>query len=328
MQSNQYIDFLNQYELKPEVKQKINITKNKGITSHTLKVYKNFHPKLDDIYLKAIKSPFQRIYKNDVVIKYENTNIYFHMYRILNWIFQYIEVLDYFQSDLYKKHSFAKHKSAISKFKRDYLKNRKEVYNPSNAINKDNKVNAFVLRKYISHRQLIDIYFNSQTLFPKANINYEAFGESDENIILIQHLQNYYSSSYIDSENVIYESLAIIIHGYFTIKMGIDNKYANERTNEILYNLFNYESEKTGSNRLANIYVAGRITNIPIFKNHKTSDIYPESLKQQFIALLDEAKKDFSGFENIIPNTAEYFNTQPLKAFFEQYPMEFLSKLG
>lgn len=327
MQSNNLLDFFNQYELKAEVKQKINITKNKEITSQTLKVYKYLHPEFDDIYLKVIKAPLQKIYKNEQVVKFENTNIYFHTYRILNWIFQYIEVLDYFQSDLYKKHSFAKHKSATSKFKRDYKKNRKEVANPSNVIKKDNRVNSFVLRKYIRHRELMDIYFNSQTLFPIANINYEAFEEINENIILIQHLQKYYSSSYIDSENVIYESLAIIIHGYFTIKMGVDSKYANERTNEIVYNLFNYESEKTGSNRLANIYIAGRINNIPIFKNHKTSDIYSESLKQQFIELLDEAKKDFSDFENTIPNSTEYFNTQPLKAFFEQYPMEFLSKL-
>ena len=266
------------------------------------------------------------------IINFEKINIYYHTYRILFWIYQYTKILDFYQSDEYKKYSFAKHKSATSKFKRDYKKNKKEAYDKSNAYTGDNRIHAFSLRKYLLHRDLMDIYFNTTTLFPKNNINYELLQEVEETnttiMNIVQKIHTYYSSSYIHSEDVIYESLAIVINGYMRLKIGMESKISNQITNELLYELFNYDINKTSSNRLSNIYIAGRINNMPIFKNSKKEEIFSQEDKEKFSILLEEAKQDFTDSDDIFLDVEEYFNSNPLKAYFEQYPMEFLSKIG
>lgn len=327
MSLNYFSNLTYQYTLKSELKDSLQIKKDKILTLQTIKTYQTIHPDLSDVYMKAIKAPLQKISKSDRIVKFEGNCIYFHTYRLLLWIHQHLEALDYYESDTYKKYSFAKYKSATSKFARDYKKNIEAVFNPSISVKKEYRLNIFVLRKYIRNRKLTDMFFNSHTLFPRNNINYDAFEANDENINLIHHLQNYYASSYIKSENVIYESLAIILHGYMTLKMGINNQYANKCTSEILYNLFNYESKKTSYDRRTNIYISGRITNMPIFKNHKSVNIHTRKTKNQFIKFLDEIKKDFLEFENFTFSGETYFQSNPLKAYFEQYPMEFLSKV-
>ena len=235
------------------------------------------------------------------------------------------------QSDQYKKHSFAKHKSAKAKFNREYKKNKKEAKDKSNSFTGDNKVHALTLRKYFWHRDAMDIYFNVSTLSPKNNINYEALqeveGADTTTMKIIDKIHNYYSSSYIDSEDVICESLAIILNGYLRLKVAISSKVATSVTNELLHVLFNYKVEKTSSDRLANIYISGRINNNPIFKNSKTSEIHFQDDKDKFFALIEEAKNYYSDLENILLDSNQYFTLNPLKAFFEQYPMEFLSKV-
>ena len=326
---NRLTDFIRNYKLKPEVINKINITHNKALTVDTLKVFHILHPDLDKVYLKAIKSILQKIYKNDKIINFEKTNIFYHTYRILVWIYQYTKILDFYQSDDYKKYSFAKHKSAKSKFKRNYTKERQELFD-KNTYTGDNRVHAFALRKYLLHRDLMDIYFNATTLFPKYNINYELIKEVEEadtmTVNVVKKIHTYYSSSYIDSEDVIFESLAIILNGYMKLKMKMKSKVANSITNELLYTLFNYQVEKTSSDRLTNIYISGRVDNMPIFKNSK-EDIFPIADKEKFSTLLEEAKQDFGDNDNILLDTEAYFHSNPLKAYFEQYPMEFLSKV-
>ena len=323
-------DFIQTYKLKHEVTIKINITHNKAITVDTLKVFQSLYPDFNEIYIKSIKSTLQRIYKSDKIINFEKTNIYYHTYRLLLWIYQYTKILDLYQSDEYKKSSFAKYKSAKSKFKRGYNKNRKELFDKSNAYTGDNRVHAFALRKYLLHRDLMDIYFNATTLFPKYNINYELIKEVEEadtmTVNVVKKIHTYYSSSYIDSEDVIFESLAIILNGYMKLKMKMKSKVANSITNELLYTLFNYQVEKTSSDRLTNIYISGRVDNMPIFKNSK-EDIFPIADKEKFSTLLEEAKQDFGDNDNILLDTEAYFHSNPLKAYFEQYPMEFLSKV-
>lgn len=329
---NKLTNFIHHYKLKREVIKKINITHNKVITIDTLKVFQSLHSDFDEVYIKSIKSILQRIYKSDKVINFEKINIYFHTYRILFWIYQYTKILDFYQSDDYKKYSFAKQKSAKEKFKREYNKNREELFDKSNAYTGDNRVHAFTLRKYLSQKKLMDIYFNASTLFLKNNINYELLQKVEETdkttMNVVQKIHTYYSSSYIDSEDVIYESLAIIINGYMRLKIGMDSKISNQITNELLYALFDYQVEKTSSDRLSNIYIAGRINNIPIFKNSKKEEIFSQEDKNKFSLLLEEAKQDFADSDDIFLDVEEYFNSNPLKAYFEQYPMEFLSKIG
>jgi len=328
---NKLTDFIYHYKLKPEVVKKINITHNKAITADTLKVFQSLHPDYDKVYIKSIKPIFQRIYKSDKVINFEKTNIYYHTYRIFFWIYQYTKILDYYQSDEYKKFSFAKQKSAKSKFRREYNKNKKELFDKNNAYTGDNRVHTFTLRKYLSQRKLMDIYFNATTLFSKNNINYELLQEVEEAnttiMNIVKKIHTYYSSSYIDSEDVIYESLAIIINCYCKLKMGIASKISNSITNELLYALFNYTVEKTSSDRLTNIYISGRINNMPIFKNSKKADRFSKEDKENFSILLEEAKQDFN-MDNLLADANQYFKFNPLQAFFEQYPMEFLSKIG
>ena len=94
---NRLTDFIRNYKLKPEVINKINITHNKALTVDTLKVFHILHPDLDKVYLKAIKSILQKIYKSDKIINFEKINIYYHTYRILFWIYQYTKILDFYQ---------------------------------------------------------------------------------------------------------------------------------------------------------------------------------------------------------------------------------------
>jgi len=291
-------NYIRQYKLKPEILKSIKISHNKAITTDTIKAFQVKHPDFDKAYIKSIKSILQRMYKSDKVISFEKSNIYYHTYRVLFWIYQYIQILDFYQSDDYKKYSFAKHKSAKAKFKRDHQKNRKEAKDKSNSFIGDNNIHRFTLLKYLRHRNMMDIYFNSTTLSPKNNINYEAIKEVEEadttTMNIIGKIHNYYSSSYIDSEDVIYESLAIVINAYLKLKIGISSKVSTSITNELLYTLFNYKVEKTSSDRLTNLYISGRINNNPIFKNSKTSEIHSQNDKDKFFALIEEAKNDYS----------------------------------
>lgn len=109
-----------------------------------------------------------------------------------------------------------------------------------------------------------------------------------------------------------------------TLTMRINNSYAKDRTQEIMVELFNFNFETIATH---NIYIAGRLDNLPIFKNSSKKEIYSENLKKDFAIFSKYIQRGFSGLEIYNLSPEHYFNENPIKAYFGQYPIEFMDKI-
>nr|WP_321266073.1 hypothetical protein [uncultured Sulfurimonas sp.] len=320
-------NFINQFKLKPNIKQKIKISHDILITQNTINEYMKKHSNVNEIYFKSIKSTLQKIRKNEKVVLLDNTKIYFHTYRILHIIEQYINILDYYNSENYKKYSFAKNRSDSSKVKREYYKLQVKEFDIYSYTFVD-KLKAKLLEQYINRKELVDIVLNFYTIFPQSNINYEAMSSNELLIDMIQKVFSHFSSTYISSEDIIYKSLMIVLNAYLKTVMKMNSSYTKKITDELLHELFNFKDTTNSSTMLDKIYISGRIHNFPIFKNSSKKEIYSIKLKNEFTTFIRYIQKDFLELENVHLNIDNFFNENPINAYFNQYPIEFMHKIG
>ena len=326
MKKERLNSLIHQYELKPNIKQTIKVSHDILITKDTIEQYIKEHSDECKIYFHKIKPILQRIRKSEKVVLFNNAKIYFHTYRILFIIEQYIDVVDFYTSQNYQKYSFAKNRSDSSKAKREYHKLQLKELDISSFSFMD-KLKAEILKQHLSRKELVDLVLNFYTIFPQSNINYEAMSDNDLLIDMIKKVFSHFSSTYINSENIIYKSLMIILNTYLRTVMQVEASYTKKIVNEILWTLFNFKDDTSSGTMLNKIYIAGRINNIPIFKNTTKDTIYSEQLKNEFRTLMKYAQKDFIEIENFNLNVEEFFDENPIKAYLNIYPIEFMQKI-
>lgn len=327
MNKEPIVNFINQYDLNTNIKQEIKISHSIAITQETIKKYISIHSDKNIVYFKSIKEILQKIRKSETVRVFDDTKIYLHTYRILFIIEQYIEALDFYNSENYKKYSFAKNKSDSSKVEREYHKLHVKEFDIYSYTFVD-KLKSKILEQHLNKKELTDIVFNFYTIFPLSNINYEAMSDNELLIEMIQKVFSHFSSTYIGSEDVIYKSLMIVLNSYLRTIMKVNASYTKKIVDDLLQELFSFKDETSSGTMLNKIYISGRINNLPIFKNSSKNEIYSEKLKDEFTIFMKYIKKDFSGLEEFNLNVDDFFNENPINAYLRLYPIEFMHKIG
>jgi len=315
--------YINYYQLKPNIQQNYRITHDILITQDTLNKYLSYHPKNED-YFKKIKTVLQKIRKNEKVVLLDNTKIYFHTYRILFFIDHYINALDFYNSEKYIKYSFAKYKSNSNKVEREYFKLQKQSFDPY-LFTGSNKLEKKILELFLARKELVDLVLNHYTLFPQGNINYDSINDGDKTLkIDVKRIFSHFASTYISSEDVILKSLTIVLYAYMTLQMKMDSSHAKKIVQELLFTLFNFEFETVSTKK---IYIAGRLDNFPIFKNSSKDLIYSNELKKDFEVFTKYIQRGFSDLGELNLDVNDFFNENPIHTYFYQYPVEFLDKI-
>lgn len=317
-------DCIHQYEFKPEVKQALKITKDKLLTTNTIKVFFTYHGDENKHAFNSIKSTLFSLRKQEKVILFDEQKIYFHTYNILFLINRYLTLINFYNSDEYKN-SFAGLRGSESEMLNQYHAHRANSFDSSNAFTGDDKVKALIFRNFYLHRETTDLFVNFYTLFPKHMVKVDSQDVFFKKIFdkIIEH----FSSTYIASEEVIYKSLAITLNAYFRFKMKIQAKHSKNITQEILSTLFDYTFSASSADLLRNIYISGRLAEIPIFKHAKTPRILEEKTINNFDKLFDEFREEFTDMKNISMDAKAYFQENPIKQFLSLSPMEFLQEI-
>jgi len=317
-------DYIYVYEFKLEVKQSLKVTKDKLLTTNTIKMFLAYHGDENKHTFSSIKTTLYNLRKQEKVILFDEQKIYFHTYNILFLIHRYLLAIDFYNSNEYRN-TYAGLRGSESEIFDKYHIHRANSFDNSNAFTGDDKVKALIFRNFYSNRETTDLFINFYTLFPKSMIKVDSEDVFFKKIFdkIIEH----FSSTYIASEEVIYKSLAITLNAYFRLKMNIQAKHSKQITEEILSTLFNYTFSASSADLLRNIYISGRLSEIPIFKHAKATKVLEENTIINFDKLFTELKESFTDLENIPMDAKAYFQENPIKQFLALSPMEFLQEI-
>lgn len=321
---NAITKYIYQYEFKPEIQRSIKVTKDKLLTSNTIKIFLTYHGDENRYSFSSIKNTLYNLRQQEKVILFDKQKIYFHTYNILFLINRYLTLIDFYNSDECQN-SFAGLRGSELEILNQYHAHRANSFNSSNAFTADDKVKALIFRNFYLHRETTDLFVNFYTLFPK-----HMFKVDSEDVFfkkIFDKIIEHFSSTYIASEEVIYKSLAITLNAYFRFKMKIQAKHSKNITEEILLTLFDYTFSASSADLLRNIYISGRLAEIPIFKHAKTPRVLKEEIINDFDKLFDEFRKEFTDMKDISMDAKTYFQENPIKQFLALSPMEFLQEI-
>jgi len=317
-------NYIHQYEFKPEVKQTLKITKDKLLTTNTIKMFLTYHDNENKHTFNSIKTILYNLREQEKVILFDEQKIYFHTYNILFLIHRYLLAIDFYNSDDYKN-SYAGLRGSESEIFDKYHIHRANSFDSSNAFTGDDKIKALIFRNFYSNRETTDLFINFYTLFPKSMIKVD----SDDMFIkkIFDKIIEHFASTYIASEEVIYKSLAITLNAYFRLKMNMRARHSKQITEEILSTLFDYTFSASSADLLRNIYISGRLSEIPIFKHAKEIKKLEENTIINFDKLFTELKENFIDIEDIPVDAKVYFQENPIKQFLLLFPIEFLQEI-
>lgn len=312
------------YEFKPEINQGLKVTKDKLLTSKTISMFQALYGTEDKNIYESIKTPLHKIRKQEKVLHFNKEKIYFHTYNLLFIIHRYLLAINFYNSNEYKN-TFAALRGSEDEMQDKYHQHRANIFDSSNAFTGDDKVKALIFRNFYSNRETMDLYANFYTLFPKHMVKVDSEDEFFKKILdkIVEH----FASTYIASEDVIYKSLAISLNSYFRLKMKMQAKHSKQISEEILYTLFEYKFSASSADMLRNIYISGRLNELPIFKHAKKSRVLEDNTIENFNKLFNELKREFADLENISIDAKSYFQENPIKQFLLLSPMEFLQEI-
>lgn len=324
MEKDSLKNHIHQYEFKAEVKQSVKNTKDKLLTTNTINMFLAYHGIDNKHAFNSIKTTLYQLRKQEKVILFNEQKIYFHTYNILFLIHRYLLAIDFYNSKEYRN-TYAGLRGSESEIFDKYHTHRANSFDSSNAFTGDDKVKALIFRNFYSNRETTDLFINFYALFPKHMIKIDSEDAIFKKIFdkIIEH----FSNTYIASEDVIYKSLAISLNAYFRFKMNMQAKHSKKITEEILLTLFGFTFSASSADLLRNIYISGRLSEMPIFKHAKEPKILEEQTIVNFDKLFIELKQNFTDLENIQMDAKSYFQENPIKQFLLLSPMEFLQEI-
>lgn len=312
------------YRLKFNVDQEVKVTKDKLLTKNTIDSFCDKHGEDYKPIFQKIKRTLQKIIDDEKVVMHEDTKIFYHTYNILFILFRYLAALDFYNSPEYKN-TFAGLHGSFAEISQQYHRHRAESFDSSNAFTGDHKVKAALFRNFYYNREATDLYVNFFTLFPTNQIKLAPEDKVFKSIF--DKILEHFNSTYIESENVIYKSLAINLNAYMKYSMGMKPKYVKKVTEELLSEMFDYTFAASSSDLSRNVYISGRLTSMPIFKHARNARTLDPSIEEHFNSFFQKLQKDFSDIGNITITAEQYFNIDPVKQFLLLKPIEFLEEI-
>jgi len=317
-------DNIYQYELKSEVKQSINETRDRVLTNYTINMFLAYHGDNNKYAFNSIKNTLHQLRKQEKIILFNKQKIYFHTYKILFIIHRHLLAIDFYNSSNYRN-TFAGLRGSESEISDKYHSHRANIFDSSNAFTGDDKIKSLIFRNFYEDRKSIDLFLNFYTLFPKHMIKV-----SSEDVFfkkILDRIIEHFTNTYIASEDVIYKSLAISLNAYFRLKMKVKAKHAKNITEEILSILFDYTFSATSADMLRNIYISGRLHELPIFKHAKKPRKLEDKTIEKFNKFFNELKNEFTDLKDIPMDAESYFQENPVKQFLLLSPIEFLQEI-
>ncbi len=311
------------FELKPQIKNPIkNVNKDKIFTANTINLFQSHHTQDYTSVFQKVKPFLHDLRRHDEMIKLENQVILKHTYLILFQIWQYMQMLDYYNSEEYSE-SFAGLKSDKRKFLQKYRKFRKEIFSIESEVPGAKRIKAAIFKVYARNREFSDIFLNFYTIYPIHQF------KNDNEILekIIEKIWIYFASTPVHSEQVIYKSLAITLNAYFRLRMNINSRFSVNMTRNIIYELFRHDLKASSSDLLHQVYIGGRIAGRPVFKNRAKGDIYSPEVIEQYNHFFNKVlPKEFPelDFKSLPTDAKEILEEFPLTAYFNLYPREFL----
>lgn len=324
MSKTSLFDHIYQYELRPECRNGIKVSKDKFFINTTISIFCAINENIYEKSFLRLKHAFKDIQEQEKIILYKNKKIYYHTYNILRVIFLYLEAIDFYNSEKYKK-TFAGLRGSEEQIFDQYHRQRAEAFDDSNAFTGDNKVKAALFRYLYFDRETTDLFLNFFTLYP-----IEMFKNSPEEewkLPILKKIIEHFSSTYIASEDVIYKSLAIYLNTYFRLEMGIAAKHAKSVSEKIVYELFGYSFSATSADLMRNVYVAGRLDSLPIFKHAKEPYSPSEDSLNRIDRFFFDLYSDHIDLSEIKISAKQYYAENPVKQFLLLKPIEFLQEI-
>ena len=317
-------DHIHLYSLKSEVVNTVKTTKDKVITQATIRKFHFYHGEGFKSIFLSLKPILHKIRDQEKVIFFENEKIYFHTYNILFLVSRYLNAIDFYNSDEYKN-TFAGLRGDTSQMLDKYHQHRANAFDRSNAFTGDDKVKALLLKSFYQNREVTDLFVNFYTLIPLHMIKVSPEDQFFKKIFdkIIEH----FSSTYIESEDVIYKSFAISLNAYFRLKMNMKSKHAKECTEAILSELFDYTFTASSADLLRNVHISGRLGSLPIFKHARNPHKLEFQTIKKFDALFKEMNDEYAELESNTMSAEYYFLENPTKQFLALLPIEFLQEV-
>lgn len=323
MSKTSLFDSIYQYELKPECRNGIKSPKSKVLIQATITRFCSSHGDTYKSCFQQISNVFQDIQKQEKVILFDNEKIYYHTYCILTLLTQYLSALDYYYSDNYKK-TLAGLRGSDRQLLEKFHLHKANTLDISNAFAGDDRLKASVFYNLYRDRETTSLFLNFFTFFPLQMCKVP---ESDQWCTpILQKIIEHFSSTYIASEEIIYKSLAIRLNSYLRSSMCIESGYSKHITQEILEELFKYKFSATSADLQRNVYIAGRLNSLPIFKHGKSPRKVSEKTINKFDDFINKIYNEFNDLENTKITAKEFLNEDIVKLFLTHKPVEFLQE--
>lgn len=316
-------DYIYQYELKPECNNDIKATKSKVLTQSTIAKFCSIHGNTYRSCFYQISEALQDIRHHEKVILFEGEKIYYHTYCILTLLSQYLIAIDYYYSDKYKK-TLAGLRGSEEQILDKFHYHKANALDDSNAFTGDDRVKAAVFYNLYRDRETTSLFLNFFTYFPLHMIKIDDVDQWCTPIL--QKIIEHFSSTYIASEEIIYKSLAIRLNSYLRVIMRVKSVYAKQITQEILDDLFKYKFSATSADLSRNVYIAGRLDSIPIFKHGKEPHKISDKTINKFDAFIKEIYSEFGEVRNLQITAKEFLKMDMVKLFLSHKPVEFLQE--
>ena len=233
-------------------------------------------------------------------------------------------MIDFYNSSEYKN-TFAGLRGSKDEMMNKYHQHRANVLDSSNAFKGDDRVKAQLFKNFYFDKESTDIFINFYSLNPVSQVKVDKGDEFFKSIL--EEIIDHFSSTYIESENVIYKSLAIYLNAYFKISIGLPSKLSKQVTQDILSEMFDFTFSASSADLLRNVYVSGRLASIPIFKHARDPIETDEHVINRFNAFFKELDKEFPDLGDIPITAEQYLSLDPIEQFLALKPMEFLEEI-
>jgi len=244
----------------------------------------------------STKSFFKKIKNYDKIAVVDDKKVLFNSYKILQFIYIYINLFEIQKDASYKKHTFAYYKSDKQKYLKKYKKHCSELKEPDCTEEGSHKIMKFAYLFYNKSTDIIDTFFNQMVLIPFHQL--KDFDEESYEMNIIRKSADFFSSTNFSSYQPIYKSLGIILVSYLTTKMNVPNKDAVEAVNTLYRDLFyditeyDYEINISAKTLLKNVYITGRLNSIPIFASRDNDEPYSDNILNGIAKIYEEIEKD------------------------------------
>ena len=283
----------------------------------TINTFCSIHD-VDKKFFSTIKPILKKFIKHDKLINVENKIVCKEIYKMLFLINQTDKLLDFHSSVEYHKKFFIKYNTK-AKIRKNMQIHKSQVINKEVMNLGEHRLNWYFKSMYLRNKNIALFYSYLFTL-----IGIDEVKIKDTNFKSKIELVKFHTNKLLTSntnENDILKNLSILLYFQFKSYFKIRINQCKEYTQEIMFNLFNYDVNFEEFNK--NVYLKSMINNIPIFGAKKEKHFNENEEK----LILKNLSKAFPMFDNkTAKSMVKIFLKHSYINSLQKYPVELFSK--